>query len=193
MVEVDLTRRGALAAVTAAAVSYPLFKISTSDRATKGGTFIRPPLAGKDEDHFLQTCLRCGQCMRVCPTQVIQPSGLEGGLESLWTPQLETRLGYCTYGCDKCGWACPSGAIPRFTLNEKKSTAIGLAYVDSTRCIPWRGWQRRQEEGIRWDEHNCGVCEEVCPLPGKAIHFQRERMPNGEELRLPIVQEETCD
>lgn len=192
LVEVDLTRRGALAALAASAVCYPLFKIDPSGRLTKGGTFIRPPLAGSDEEEFLQRCLRCGQCMRVCPTQVIQPAGLEGGLEPLWTPALATRLGYCTYECDRCGLACPSGAIPRFTLEQKHSTALGLAYVDTTRCIPWLGWQRRDEEGIEWDTCNCGVCEEVCPVPGKAIHLQRQRMPGGQELRLPYVREETC-
>jgi NAD-dependent dihydropyrimidine dehydrogenase PreA subunit len=102
------------------------------------------------------------------------------------------RLGYCQYHCNQCGPVCPSGAIPRFSLEQKHRTAIGLAYVDQSRCIPWRGWQRRDEAGVDWDRHNCGVCEEVCPAPGKAIHFRRERMPNGQELRLPYVRSESC-
>ncbi len=191
-VEVDLTRRGALAAVGAAAASYLLLKAAPPRSGRKGGSLIRPPLAGKDEEEFLQECLRCGQCMRVCPTQVIQPAGLEGGLESLWTPKLDTRVGYCEYECNECGRICPSGAIPRFSLQEKHSSAVGLAYVDRTRCIPWLGWQRRNEEGVDWQEHNCGVCEEVCPVPGKAIHFSTRRMPGGQELRFPYVRAEAC-
>ena len=192
LVEVDLSRRGALAAAAAAAITYPLVKIAPSRLAGKGGTFIRPPLAGRDEDAFLKKCLRCGQCMRVCPTQAIHPAGLEGGMESLWTPILVPRLGYCEYNCFSCGRACPSGAIPRFTLQEKHRTALGLAHFDQGRCIPWRGWQRRSEDGVNWDRHNCGVCEEMCPAPDKAIRFLPERMPNGQELRLPYVRAESC-
>jgi ferredoxin len=129
--------------------------------------------------------------MRVCPTQVIQPAGVGAGLESLWTPKLSPRPGYCEYNCDLCGRACPSGAIPPFTLPEKHAVAMGLAYVDTTRCIPWRGYQRSDEEGLVVDEHNCGVCEEVCPAPGKAIHFGRFYL-NGQELRLPHVRPEAC-
>ncbi len=192
MREVDLTRRGTVAAMGAAVAACPLFTSNASESIDKGGTFVRPPLADRDPDEFLQECLRCGQCMRVCPTQAIQPAGLEGGLESLWTPQLIPRLGYCEYNCDRCGQVCPTGAIPEFDLKEKHASAIGLAYLDRTRCIPWRGWQHQLEEDVDWDKHNCGVCEEVCPVPGKAIHFRRREMGDGQELRLPYVRAESC-
>ncbi|MFP4026319.1 MAG: DUF6599 family protein [Candidatus Brocadiia bacterium] len=191
-VDVNLSRRGALASLGVAAAAFPAAQITSFKKQTKGGDFIRPPLAGRDPEEFLRECLRCGQCMRVCPTRAIHPIGLKGGLESLWTPQIIPRLGYCQYNCNACGRACPSGAIPEFTLEEKHTTALGLAYVDRTRCIPWRGYQRRDEEGVDWDEHNCGVCEEVCPVPGKAIHFLRKEMPNGQELRRPYVRSEAC-
>jgi len=190
--EVDVTRRGVAAAIGAAVLSYPAFRVGPASKESKGGTFIRPPLSGRDEEGLLQKCARCGQCMRVCPTNAIQPAGLEGGLESLWTPRLVPRLGYCDYRCDRCGLACPTGAIPSFTLAEKHASAIGLAYVDTSRCIPWRGWQRRMEPDLDWNAHNCGVCEEVCPVPGKAILFLRQTSQDGEELRLPYVVEERC-
>ncbi len=200
--EVDLTRRGALAAVAAGAAVYPALRIKPFEKRAKDDPLIRPPLAGRDVDEFLRKCLRCGQCMRACPTHVIQPAGLEAGVEGLWTPRLVPRLGYCVYECDACGRACPSGAIPPFTLEDKHATAMGLAYLDTTRCIPWRGWQRRDEEDLLADDHNCGVCEEVCPVPGKAIHFRRVypgapgqgsgEQPRGAELRLPYVREGAC-
>ncbi|MGD2175414.1 MAG: 4Fe-4S binding protein, partial [Candidatus Brocadiaceae bacterium] len=202
---VDLSRRGALTAVAAGALAYPAFRLKPAAELAKGDPLIRPPLAGKDTEAFLAKCLRCGQCMRACPTHVIQPAGLRAGLEGLWTPHLVPRLGYCVYECDACGRACPSGAIPRFTLEEKHRSAMGLAYVDRVRCIPWRGNQRRDEEGFVADDHNCGVCEEVCPVPGKAIHFRRVYGGGGQgegrgraagdgrqELRLPYVREEAC-
>jgi len=200
--EIDLTRRGALTAVAAGVAAYPVLALKPSAELAKTDPLIRPPLAGRDIDTFLEKCLRCGQCMRACPTHVIQPAGLQAGLEGLWTPRLVPRLGYCVYECDACGKACPSGAIPRFSLEEKHSTAMGLAYVDQTRCIPWRGNRRRDEEDFVADDHNCGVCEEVCPVPGKAIHFRlvhggrgggRGRgTDTGGELRLPYVREEAC-
>jgi len=189
--EVDLTRRGALAAVVAGAVSYPLLRLRPAWAHAKGDPLIRPPLAGRDPDEFLSRCLRCGQCIRVCPNQVIQPAGLEAGLESLWTPRLSPRPGYCEYNCNLCGRACPSGAIPPFTLPQKHAAAMGLAYLDRVRCIPWRGYERRDEPGFVADRHNCGVCEEVCPVPGKAIHFRRVEI-GGQELRMPYVRAEAC-
>ncbi len=189
--EVDLTRRGILAGVAAGVVAYPVLRVRPAWERAKGDPLIRPPLAGRDVDAFLSKCLRCGQCMRACPTQVIQPAGVEAGIESLWTPKLSPRPGYCEYNCDLCGRACPTGAIPRFSLPQKHAAAMGLAYLDQTRCIPWRGYRRREEAGFVADEHNCGVCEEVCPVPGKAIHFQRVG-GEGQELRLPYVRQESC-
>jgi NAD-dependent dihydropyrimidine dehydrogenase PreA subunit len=188
---VDLSRRGALAAVAAGVAAYPFFSIRPGGLMAKGDPLIRPPLANKEPDGFLQECLRCGQCMRACPTRAIQPAGLEAGIEGTWTPKLVPRLGYCIYECDSCGRACPSGAIPAFTLKEKQSTAIGLAYFDQGRCIPWRGWEHRTEEGWVADKYNCGVCEEVCPVPGKAIRYRVEH-PQGQELRLPYVVDDAC-
>ncbi len=189
--EVDLTRRGIVASVAAGAAAYPVLRIRPAWEHAKGDPLIRPPLAGRDLEVFLSKCLRCGQCMRACPNQAIQPAGLEAGIESLWTPKLSPRPGYCEYNCNLCGQVCPSGAIPRFTLAEKHETAMGLAFLDRIRCIPWRGNQRRGEDGFVADEHNCGVCEEVCPVPGKAVHFRRVYV-EGQELRLPYVREEVC-
>jgi MauM/NapG family ferredoxin protein len=117
---------------------------------------IRPPGAA-DEERFLSRCLRCGECLKVCPTAGLQPSLGEAGLAGLWTPVLKPRLGYCAYDCHACGQVCPSGAIPSLALAAKQRQAIGVAVIDRDRCLPWAR------------NVPCGVCQEVCPLPTKAI------------------------
>lgn len=127
---------------------------------------IRPPGA-RPEEEFLRRCIRCGECMKVCPEKAIQPTGLEEGLEGLWTPRLVPRMGFCIYECNDpdqptnnlCGLVCPTGAIQRLPLQEKVTWNMGTAYINRSKCIPWV-----------WDK-NCGKCEEHCPVPGKAIHF----------------------
>jgi formate hydrogenlyase subunit 6/NADH:ubiquinone oxidoreductase subunit I len=75
----------------------------------------------------------------------------------LWTPHLVPRLGQCDYGCYACGQVCPSGAIRPLPLEVKQLTVIGRAYIDVNRCLPWA------------DNIPCAVCEEMCPVPDKAI------------------------
>jgi formate hydrogenlyase subunit 6/NADH:ubiquinone oxidoreductase subunit I len=115
---------------------------------------VRPPGATPD---FLQRCIRCSQCVKVCPTGALQPAGLQSGWEGLWSPVLVARLGYCDWNCNACGQVCPTGAIQPLELAQKRQTVIGTAYIDQNRCIPWA------------DQRDCIVCQEMCPLPDKAI------------------------
>lgn len=144
---------------------------------------VRPPGA-QDEAAFLARCLRCAQCIRVCPTGGLQPALLQSGLEGLWTPRLDSRLGACEYACTACGQVCPSGAIPLLDLATKRETVIGLAAVDRGRCLPWA--------------YNtpCIVCEEMCPRPEKAIQLEVVEVVNaaGETIVLqrPVVVRERC-
>ena len=43
-----------------------------------------------------------------------------------------------------------------------------------------------------WEDVSCGVCEEVCPVPTKAIHFNTYVHGNGKEIRRVYVREEAC-
>lgn len=115
---------------------------------------IRPPGA---TDDFLQRCIRCGECIRVCPTSALQPAMLEAGWEGFWTPVVVPRLGNCDWTCNACGQVCPTGAIQPLGLEAKREVVIGTAYFDQNRCIPWA------------DGRDCIVCQEMCPLPEKAI------------------------
>jgi polyferredoxin len=145
---------------------------------------IRPP-GVTGEERFLDRCLRCSECLKVCPTSGLQPSLGEAGLTGLWTPVLKPRLGYCMYDCHACGQVCPSGAIPRLALPVKQKQVIGSAVIDRNRCLPWA-------------RHTpCGVCQEVCPLPTKAISLTDGTMvANGQGgtnwMTRPVVHTERC-
>jgi len=95
---------------------------------------IRPPGA-LPEEQFLDKCIRCGECIKVCPTNGLQPAFLEAGVESIGTPMLVPRVGYCEYTCTSCLKVCPTDAIIKLPEAEKKKIKIGTARIDTNRCI----------------------------------------------------------
>jgi MauM/NapG family ferredoxin protein len=174
------TRRQVLTALGISVASLAL--LHTDAWAKKPDAhFIRPP-GVDDEDEFLSRCVRCSQCMKVCPTSGLQPAIFENGLEGLWTPHLVPRLGYCDHSCNACGQICPSGAIPPLSLEEKQTRVIGMAVVDRNRCLPWAY------------ETPCIVCEEMCPLPDKAIQLEDTGLTDdfGQEIKRPYVILDRC-
>jgi polyferredoxin len=156
--EFDLSRRNALGALATGAAGALL--LGTDLRLRQENPWrIRPPgVVGEDE--FLSTCIRCSQCMKICPTTALQPALTEAGLAGVWTPLLVPRVGYCDFGCTACGQVCPSGAIPLLKLEEKRLKVIGKASLDRNRCLPWAS-------GVP-----CIVCEEMCPTPQKSITLE---------------------
>jgi MauM/NapG family ferredoxin protein len=146
-------------------------------------TLIRPPGSRAERD-FLERCIQCSQCMKVCPINALHPTFLEAGLEGIWTPFMIARIGYCEYECNLCGQVCPTEAIAPLPLEEKKQVKIGLAEIDTNRCLPY-AYARE-----------CIVCEEHCPIPTKAIYFvEKEVAGRGGDRRLlkqPWVDPELC-
>jgi ferredoxin len=145
-------------------------------------TLIRPPGA-VSEDRFLGLCLRCGECMRVCLTNGLQPTLFEAGVEGMWTPRLISRIGYCEYSCTLCGQVCPTGAITHLDTVTKRKVTIGTAVIDRDRCIPF----------VKPEQ--CIVCEEHCPTPEKAIVFDDVTVPVAEGtvvIKQPKVIDHLC-
>lgn len=143
---------------------------------------LRPP--GADDARILSTCLRCGECLRACPTNAIQPAGFDTGLERLWTPIIIPELGYCEFTCNTCGQVCPVQAIPPLTLEEKQKTVIGKAFIEEAHCLAWS------------DHKMCMVCEEMCPLPEKAITLVETEITDPDNsrrvIRVPQVDRAKC-
>lgn len=71
---------------------------------------IRPPGA-LPEGAFLARCIRCGECMKACPTNTLQPMALAAGFSAFFSPIMITRRGPCNPSCNVCGHVCPTGAI----------------------------------------------------------------------------------
>ncbi len=183
--ETDVGRRAVMGGLVAG-VSLPLLgRLDGKISKTVSPDLIRPP-GSLSEPEFLDLCQRCGLCMKVCPTNVINPALSEGGLAGFWTPNLIMTMGYCEYTCTLCTSVCPTGAIAELTAKQKIETPvrIGSAYVDRGRCLPWNG------------NTSCIVCEEHCPTSPKAIYFKNDVIvrPDGEKIdvQLPFVDLERC-
>ena len=182
MAGAQVTRRHVLLSAGAGLASVPLMRLGESS-VRPNPVLIRPPGA-RPEPEFLQLCVRCGECMKVCLTNGLQPTFLEAGLEGFWTPRLVPRIGYCEYNCTLCGQVCPTGAIRRLQPEEKRKVRIGIATFDTTRCLPYAFGT------------TCIVCEEHCPTSPKAIWFEEAevRDENGARkiVKQPRVSIERC-
>jgi len=188
----DVSRRKLVFAGLSGLIFLPLVRASGRSTRDFSSRVIRPPGA-VEELEFLRRCIKCGQCMRVCPTNVLQPDWFASGLEGLWTPVLNFRMGHCQLHCTACGEVCPTGAIERIGVARKLGQGefgetgpvrLGTAHIDPARCLP-------HSKNVP-----CVVCEEVCPTSPKAIYGQTVTRPSRDgrpiELRLPQVDLEHC-
>lgn len=135
---------------------------------------VRPPGALPESD-FLDKCIRCGECMKACATNTLQPTWFQAGLEGIFTPALKPRFAACATNCNVCGQVCPTGAIRRLPLIEKNHAKIGTAAIDHRRCLVWQ------------HDKKCLVCDEVCPY--NAVSFKA--VP-GLKNPAPHVTENRC-
>ncbi|MBA4393076.1 MAG: 4Fe-4S ferredoxin [Desulfobacca sp.] len=174
-----LSRRAFIGTLSSGFI-LPAFLNVRAENKIPDPTVIRPPGALKEKE-FLDRCVRCGECMKVCLNNALQPCWLETGVEGIFSPRLIPRLGYCEFNCTLCGQVCPSGAIQQLPLAEKQKTVIGLAYFDKNRCLPFA-------KGTP-----CIVCEEHCPTPEKAIKFRETSVFNPEGKRVTMKQPYVID
>jgi MauM/NapG family ferredoxin protein len=176
----DTSRRHFLTAIGAGIIGGLLIKAIPLINGIRTA-LIRPP--GTDDDRLMDRCIRCGECVRVCPTGVIQPTTTLENPEHLWTPSMKMRQGYCDYSCNACGQVCPTRAIEKLTLEQKRQFVIGRATIDINRCIPYA------------QQIDCGVCEEMCPVPQKAIQLrERKVVVQGQTVTVhePVVSRNRC-
>ncbi len=190
----DLGRRRALTGLAAGAASVPLMRANTGLGKSRHDRLLRPPGAVNESD-FLSRCIRCGECMKVCPNNSLHPTFTEAGLEGLWTPTLVPRTGYCEPSCVLCSEVCPTGAIWQITPKDKgwvvgvggkqeQPFRLGTAFYDRGRCLPW---------ALATD---CIVCEEWCPVSPKAIYVEEAEVVDSagrtKTVKQPRVDPSRC-
>jgi len=152
---------------------------------------LRPPGA-LPEAEFIGLCTRCGNCVRACPSGIIQRDLGQNGLAGLLTPTLRFEKDYCREDCVRCTEVCPSGALMPMRLESKPQARIGVPEVDMNLCL--LGDDRECAACARWCPYGairyvfseqeytlcpqidpnrcngCGACEAACPTkPKKAI------------------------
>jgi polyferredoxin len=187
--KVDITRRKVTASLVGGAALVPLLRSGDAFKANAYSRRIRPP-GSVEESAFIDRCIRCGQCMRVCPNNALHPTFMQSGLEGMWTPILIPKIGYCEPSCTLCGQVCPTGAIEELTLAQKigdeehSPNVIGTAFLDRGRCLPWAM------------ATPCIVCEEWCPTSPKAIYLKDEIAINSKgepvAVKRPYIDPELC-
>lgn len=146
---------------------------------------LRPPGALPDEQ-FVQTCITCQECVRVCPTHGLRPAFLENGVAGIGTPVLVPRQGGCSLNpsCPQlCQQVCPVGAIQPVAPKDLK---LGLAKVEPALCLAWDQGVKclvcveacLVQAAVSYQGRvtvdptrctGCGRCESGCPIPGSAI------------------------
>lgn len=185
-------RRQVLLAGIFGSIFFPMAKLSGGVRKNFSRYVIRPP-GSVAEDEFLRRCIKCDQCIRVCPTNVLQPALFEAGVLGLWTPIMISKMGWCELNCTLCSQVCPTGAIREISIAEKLGIGpfeykgpikTGTAFYERGRCLPWAM------------DTDCVVCEEVCPTSPKAIFTRNieitDRWGKTLQLKRPYIDPEKC-
>jgi MauM/NapG family ferredoxin protein len=139
------------------------------------GRLIRPPGA-LPEPEFLSRCIRCGECMRACLTNTLQPDWHRAGLEGLWAPHMGLRHAACEQTCNVCGHVCPTEAIRPLSLVEKQHAKVGTAVILRDRCLPWS------------QDRRCLICDEQCPYNAIVFHHDADH-----HVGLPVVNADKCN
>jgi len=186
---VDPGRRALLISAAAGIAAVPAARSGVRGAERPYPRRIRPPGALPEEE-FLAMCIRCGSCMKACPTNAIQPALLEAGVEGIYTPVVVPPAGSCEPPCVLCTEVCATGAIAPLTPGLKgwetrhPSIRIGTAVIDRGSCLPWAN-------GIP-----CIVCEEHCPVADKAILLEDVEATDAEgsavTLQRPRVDPARC-
>ena len=126
--------------------------ISFLARKSESKTLLRPPGALEESD-FLASCIKCGQCIQVCPFSSISLLDLSGGINTA-TPYIDPVKRGC-YLCDlfPCILCCPSGALDD-EVQKIDQVHMGVAYITEPKnCLNYKNTKVSKENVDRIKAH----------------------------------------
>ena len=173
---------------------------------------LRPPGAIKnllDEQEFFAACIKCGQCVQVCPVEAIKLSDLIDGV-GVGVPYIDARDQACDFSCDglQCVLACPTGALTH-DINYPAQTRMGFARLARPdACLAMRGegfrgaargddfpGKLRYAEIDRWnpipvadypyDLELCDLCVRQCPIEIRIAQCDSGQPPSNDPNQCP--------
>jgi MauM/NapG family ferredoxin protein len=152
------TRRAFLAVAAGVGMG---FWAGRNGLARSENALLRPPGA-IEEDEFTGRCVRCGNCMRACPSKIIHPDTGRAGIAGLLAPVVRYENEYCIEECNACTKVCPSGALQNSSLKQKHRYVIGEALLDASLCFLVRG------------VNDCDICVRSCPFDAVQIYWDED-------------------
>ena len=170
---------------------------------------LRPPGALEERD-FLASCIKCGQCVQVCPVEAIVRADAADGFGN-GAPYIDARKQACDFSCDavQCVLACPTGALTH-AIDKKEQVRMGLAVLarpDACLARQGKGFKGRARgaefAGLhryidvdRWnpvrvadrnyDVELCDLCVRECPIKD-AIRLEPLNKDAADRRRTPVV------
>jgi ferredoxin-type protein NapG len=163
---------------------------------------LRPPGA-VDEKEFLGLCIKCGQCLQVCPYHSIKLADFGKG-HGVGTPYIDATIRGC-YACEAvpCVLACPSGALDH-TCEKATDIKMGIAVLEfPDTCIAMsnipvpKGYNAKMHNFIseqknvtqyeldvlekfdKFEGKACTLCADMCPIPNPLSAISMVRDKNG--------------
>jgi ferredoxin-type protein NapG len=169
---------------------------------------LRPPGAVNEKD-FLSLCIKCGQCLQVCPYHSIKLADI-GKVYGVGTPYIDANERGC-YACEAvpCVLACPSGALDHKT-EKAEDIKMGMAVLQNPQTclailkepIP-KGYndkmhkfvdnvvntneyeQKVLKEFDKFEGKSCTLCADMCPLPNPLSAIAMVPHKNGGKF--PVI------
>ncbi len=172
---------GVLGLVLAGGVGLSPYLVASETR-------LRPPGA-LPEDDFLGLCIKCGQCLQVCPYHAIELADWGKG-HGMGTPYIDANIRGC-WACEAvpCVLACPTGAL-NHSCEKAEDIHMGIAVLASpSSCLAVKrepipaGYNDKMKSFVQ-DANNvteyekemlekfdnregdaCTLCADMCPMP----------------------------
>ncbi len=203
-------RRRFLRAVVMGAAFVALQPLGSIPAVRRLRERLRPPGAS-NEAHLLAACIKCGQCVQVCPVEAIRLADVDEGF-GVGVPYIDARAQACDFSCDalSCILACPTGALSH-DLAAKEEVRMGVArLVRPDTCLARKGegftgrargehfeGRLRYAEIDRWtpipvrdhpyDLELCDLCVRSCPIGDSAIGLEAVPDAEGVDRMTPVV------